>query len=120
MVEWEGHGGWFRWNTPIGRYAIAEVKELGATGSWWIAEGPRSKRIGAKHPTRPDAAKACTDHATGIWRDLGRELGWPDEAAVERAANEVHNMLGEDDGYTIARAALTAAMSDCPNSNTGD
>jgi hypothetical protein len=112
MVEWEGHGGWFRWSTPIGRYVIAEVKDLGSTGVWWIAEGPRSKRIGDKHPTRPDAAKACIDHATGVWRDLGRELGWPDEAAVERAWETLYDRGVEYSGDlpVITRAALTAAM----------
>jgi hypothetical protein len=111
MAEWEGNGGWFRWDTPIGRYAIAEV--FGG----WLADS-FAGNFGV-HPTRADAEQACIDHATGIWRDLGRALGQPDDAAVERACdcwNKATSTFMPDDADYVAemrsdmRDALTAAM----------
>lgn len=108
MVEWEGHGGWYRWNTPIGHYAIAEV--FGG----WLADS-FAGNFGV-HPTRADAEQACIDHATGIWRDIGRALGQPDDAAVERACARYYRGLWDETAPSAAltrkdmHAALTAAM----------
>ena len=105
MVEWVDRE----------HFSVAQVGMLRLECSKAVPAGHWHVFVGATEldaaPTR-EAAKAAaeTEARRALMQGL-RALGWPDEAAVERAWNTLYDRGVEYTGDlpSIARAALTAA-----------
>ena len=71
-----------------------------------------TKLMFARFPTREAAKSAAETEARRVLMQGLRALGWPDEAAVERAWDTLYDRGVEYTGDlpSIARAALTAAV----------
>ena len=115
MAEWEDRNGGSYYEVIPGFFAAT----MRATDRvhYWIEVGGQ---IGADPYSSNEAAKSAAEtEARRVLMQGLRALGWPDEAAVERACDRWHRAVSafvpDDDDYVAEirsdmRAALTAAV----------